>query len=178
MNTSNEIKTKPTQHSVKELRSIGIQPDILVCRSVKAISEKDKEKIAMFTNVERKAVVNSTDVEDIYELPLLMAKQSLDEIVCRKLGINRKKATLDNWKSYKKNRLNAKKSINIFVVAKYGNYSESYKSLNEALKHAGFKNNLNTQIHYINSESKKSEIFKELSNAHGIIVPGGLGIEE
>ena len=175
MNTSNEIKTKPTQHSVKELRSIGIQPDILVCRSVKAISEKDKEKIAMFTNVERKAVVNSTDVEDIYELPLLMAKQSLDEIVCSKLGINRKKATLDNWKRYKKNRINAKKSINIFVVAKYGNYSESYKSLNEALKHAGFQNHLNTQIHYLNSESKKSEIFNELSNAHGIIVPGGFG---
>ena len=99
----------------------------------------------------------------------------LTKLFVDKLGIKRKKATLDNWKRYKKNRINAKKSINIFVVAKYGNYSESYKSLNEALKHAGFQNHLNTQIHYLNSESKKSEIFKELSNAHGIIVPGGFG---
>ena len=172
---ANEIKTKPTQHSVKELRSIGIQPDILVCRSEKNISNHDKEKIALFTNVEAKAVINSIDVEDIYEVPLILHKQGLDDIIVEKLNLSCSKASLDSWEKYKNNRMNLKNKVCIKIIAKYGNYSESYKSLNEAIKHAGVKNGVNVEIDYIDAEKLEHSDISLLENSKGIIVPGGFG---
>ena len=172
---ANEIKTKPTQHSVKELRSIGIQPDILVCRSEKNISNHDKEKIALFTNVEAKAVINSIDVDDIYEVPLILHKQGLDDIIVEKLNLSCSKASLDSWEKYKNNRMNLKNKVSIKIIAKYGNYSESYKSLNEAIKHAGVKNGVNVEIDYIDAEKLEHSDISLLENSKGIIVPGGFG---
>ena len=172
---ANEIKTKPTQHSVKELRSIGIQPDILVCRSEKNISNDDKEKIALFTNVEAKAVINSIDVDDIYEVPLILHKQGLDDIIVEKLNLSCSKTSLDSWQKYKKKRINLKNKVHIKIIAKYGNYSESYKSLNEAIKHAGVNSGVNIQIDYVDAEKLENSDTSLLENSKGIIVPGGFG---
>lgn len=172
---ANEIKTKPTQHSVKELRSIGIQPDILICRSEKKISDQDKKKIALFTNVEAKAVINSIDVDDIYEVPLVLDEQGLDNIIVEKLNLSCKPKSLIDWKNYKHKRSNAKGSIKISIIAKYGNYSESYKSLNEAIKHAGVCCGINIDLLYVDSESLEGNDFSELKHTNGIIVPGGFG---
>ena len=172
---ANEIKTKPTQHSVKELRSIGIQPDILVCRSEKIISNQDKKKIALFTNVEAKAVINSVDVDDIYEVPLLLHSQGLDNIIVEKLNLSCKKTSLEAWKKYKDKRNNLKKKISIKIIAKYGNYSESYKSLNEAVRHAGVNSGVNVEIDYVDAEKIEEKDNSLLENAAGVIVPGGFG---
>ncbi len=172
---ANEIKTKPTQHSVKELRSIGIQPDILVCRSDKIISDQDKKKIALFTNVEAKAVINSVDVDDIYEVPLLLHSQGLDDIIVEKLNLSCEKTSLESWKKYKDKRNNLKNKILIKIIAKYGNYSESYKSLNEAVKHAGVNSGVNVEIDYVDAEKLEEKDNSLLENAAGIIVPGGFG---
>ena len=172
---ANEIKTKPTQHSVKELRSIGIQPDILVCRSEKIISNQDKKKIALFTNVEAKAVINSTDVDDIYEVPLLLHSQGLDNIIVEKLNLSCKKTSLEAWKKYKDKRNNLKKKISIKIIAKYGNYSESYKSLNEAVRHAGVNSGVNVEIDYVDAEKLEEKDNSLLEDASGVIVPGGFG---
>ena len=172
---ANEIKTKPTQHSVKELRSIGIQPDILVCRSEKIISNQDKKKIALFTNVEAKAVINSVDVDDIYEVPLLLHSQGLDNIIVEKLNLSCKKTSLEAWKKYKDKRNNLKKKISIKIIAKYGNYSESYKSLNEAVRHAGVNSGVNVEIDYVDAEKLEEKDNLLLENAAGVIVPGGFG---
>lgn len=173
---ANEIKTKPTQHSVKELRSIGIQPDILVCRSDQKISDSDKKKIALFTNVDVKAVINSIDVRNIYEIPIVLHEQGLDNIVTQKLNIKCKKPSLLEWKNYKQKRLKIKDKVTISIVAKYGNYSESYKSLNEAIHHAGVHNNVDVEIKYIDSESLKKDGKKAFKDVNGIIVPGGFGM--
>ena len=172
---ANEIKTKPTQHSVKELRSIGIQPDILVCRSERNISDKDKKKIALFTNVEAKAVINSIDVDDIYEVPLILHDQGLDNIIVEKLNLSCDPVSLDSWEEYQNKRNNIKKKINIKIIAKYGNYTESYKSLNEAIKHAGVHSGVNIDIDYIDAEKLDGKDFSLLENSGGIIVPGGFG---
>ena len=172
---ANEIKTKPTQHSVKELRSIGIQPDILVCRSERNISDKDKKKIALFTNVEAKAVINSIDVDDIYEIPLILHDQGLDNIIVEKLNLSCDPVSLDSWEQYKNKRNNIKKKINIKIIAKYGNYTESYKSLNEAIKNAGVHSGVNIDIDYIDAEKLDGKDFSLLENSGGIIVPGGFG---
>ncbi len=172
---ANEIKTKPTQHSVKELRSIGIQPDILVCRSEKIISDQDKRKIALFTNVEAKAVINSVDVDDIYEVPLLLHDQGLDDIIVEKLNLSCKKTNLEAWKKYKDKRNNLKNKVQIKIIAKYGNYSESYKSLNEAIKHAGVNSGVNVEIDYVDAEILEEKDNSLLGNSAGIIVPGGFG---
>jgi CTP synthase len=172
---ANEIKTKPTQHSVKELRSIGIQPDILVCRSERNISDKDKKKIALFTNVEAKAVINSIDVDDIYEIPLILHDQGLDNIIVEKLNLSCDPASLGSWEEYKNKRNNIKKKINIKIIAKYGNYTESYKSLNEAIKHAGVHSGVTVDIDYIDAEKLDGKDFSMLENSGGIIVPGGFG---
>ena len=172
---ANEIKTKPTQHSVKELRSIGIQPDILVCRSDQKISDSDKKKIALFTNVDEKAVINSIDVSNIYEIPIVLHEQGLDNIVIKKLNIKCKKPSLIDWKNYKQKRLKITEKVTISIVAKYGNYSESYKSLNEAVHHAGVHNNVDVEIKYIDSESLKKDGNKAFKDVNGIIVPGGFG---
>ena len=172
---ANEIKTKPTQHSVKELRSIGIQPDILVCRSEKDISDHDKKKIALFTNVEAKAVINSIDVDDIYEVPLILHKQGLDDIIVKKLNLSCDKTSLAAWEEYKNKRNNIKNKINIKIIAKYGNYTESYKSLNEAIKHAGVHLGVDINIDYVDAEKLNDKDHSSLANAGGIIVPGGFG---
>ena len=172
---ANEIKTKPTQHSVKELRSIGIQPDILVCRSEKNISDKNKKKIALFTNVEAKAVINSIDVDDIYEIPLILHDQGLDNIIVEKLNLSCDPVSLDSWEQYKNKRNNIKKKINIKIIAKYGNYTESYKSLNEAIKHAGVHSGVTVDIDYIDAEKLDGKDFSMMENSGGIIVPGGFG---
>ena len=172
---ANEIKTKPTQHSVKELRSIGIQPDILVCRSEKDISDHDKKKIALFTNVEAKAVINSIDVDDIYEVPLILHKQGLDDIIVKKLNLSCDKTSLAAWEEYKNKRNNIKNKINIKIIAKYGNYTESYKSLNEAIKHAGVHSGVDINIDYVDAEKLNDKDHSSLVNAGGIIVPGGFG---
>ena len=172
---ANEIKTKPTQHSVKELRSIGIQPDILVCRSEKDISDHDKKKIALFTNVEVKAVINSIDVDDIYEVPLILHKQGLDDIIVKKLNLSCDKTSLAAWEEYKNKRNNIKNKINIKIIAKYGNYTESYKSLNEAIKHAGVHSGVDINIDYVDAEKLNDKDHSSLVNAGGIIVPGGFG---
>ena len=172
---ANEIKTKPTQHSVKELRSIGIQPDILVCRSEQYINDHDKKKIALFTNVEAKAVINSINVDDIYEVPLILHDQGLDDIIVEKLKLKCNSTSLDSWKKYKTKKNSAKEKITIKIIAKYGNYSESYKSLNEAIKHAGVHCGVNVNIDYVDAEKLDSADFSELKNAEGVIVPGGFG---
>ena len=172
---ANEIKTKPTQHSVKELRSIGIQPDILVCRSERNISDKDKKKIALFTNVEARAVINSIDVDDIYEIPLILHDQGLDNIIVEKLNLTCDPVSLDSWEQYKNKRNNIKKKINIKIIAKYGNYTESYKSLNEAIKHAGVHSGVTVNIDYIDAEKLDGKDFSMMENSGGIIVPGGFG---
>ena len=172
---ANEIKTKPTQHSVKELRSIGIQPDILVCRSEKDISDHDKKKIALFTNVEAKAVINSIDVDDIYEVPLILHNQGLDDIIVKKLNLSCDKTSLSAWEEYKNKRNNIKNKINIKIIAKYGNYTESYKSLNEAIKHAGVHSGVDINIDYVDAEKLNDKDHSSLANAGGIIVPGGFG---
>ena len=172
---ANEIKTKPTQHSVKELRSIGIQPDILVCRSEKNISDKNKKKIALFTNVEARAVINSIDVDDIYEIPLILHDQGLDNIIVEKLNLTCDPVSLDSWEQYKNKRNNIKKKINIKIIAKYGNYTESYKSLNEAIKHAGVHSGVTVDIDYIDAEKLDGKDFSMMENSGGIIVPGGFG---
>ena len=172
---ANEIKTKPTQHSVKELRSIGIQPDILVCRSERIISDQDKKKIALFTNVEAKAVINSVDVDDIYEVPLLLHSQGLDDIIVEKLNLSCEKTSLEAWKKYKDKRNNLTNKISIKIIAKYGNYSESYKSLNEAVRHAGVNSGVNVEIDYVDAEKLEEKDNSLLENAGGIIVPGGFG---
>ena len=176
INAANEIKTKPTQHSVKELRSIGIQPDVLVCRSEKNISDHEKKKIALFTNVEAKAVINSIDVDDIYEVPLILHEQGLDDIIVEKLKLSCKSASLDSWREYKNKRSSAKRKININIIAKYGNYSESYKSLNEAIKHAGVHCGVDVIIEYIDAEKLNESSYEQLlKNSGGVIVPGGFG---
>ena len=172
---ANEIKTKPTQHSVKELRSIGIQPDILVCRSEKIISNQDKKKIALFTNVEAKAVINSVDVDDIYEVPLLLHSQGLDNIIVEKLNLSCEKTSLEAWKKYKDKRSHLTNKISIKIIAKYGNYSESYKSLNEAIRHAGVNSGVDVEIDYVDAEKLEGKDNSLLENAAGIIVPGGFG---
>mgnify|MGYP001215278103 FL=1 len=176
INAANEIKTKPTQHSVKELRSIGIQPDVLVCRSEKNISDHDKKKIALFTNVEAKAVINSIDVDDIYEVPLILHEQGLDDIIVEKLKLSCNPTSLASWKEYKSKRNNTASKINIKIIAKYGNYTESYKSLNEAIKHAGVHCGVNVDIDYIDAEKLDGNNYaKLLKNSKGVIVPGGFG---
>ena len=172
---ANEIKTKPTQHSVKELRSIGIQPDILICRSEKSIDIRDKEKIALFTNVEAKAVINSIDVEDIYEIPLILNEQGLDNIIVEKLGLECGPTSLNSWENYKRKREKINQNICIKIIAKYGNYTESYKSLHEAVKHAGVHSGVNVNIEYIDAEKLNDNNLLGLNQADGVIVPGGFG---
>jgi len=172
---ANEIKTKPTQHSVKELRSIGIQPDILICRSEKNISDHDKEKIALFTNVEARAVINSIDVDDIYEIPLILHEQGLDNIIVEKLNLSCNSTSLNAWEEYRKKRNSIKNKICITIVAKYGNYTEAYKSLHEAIKHAGVHCGVNIDVDYVDAEQLDGKDFSILEDSDGIIVPGGFG---
>jgi CTP synthase len=170
-----EIKTKPTQHSVKELRSIGIFPDILVCRSERAIPANERAKISLFTNVEGKAVISLRDVDSIYKVPALLKAQGADELVVKRFGLDVPEADLSDWEQVLYKEANPSGEVIIGMVGKYTELPDAYKSVNEALKHAGIKNQVKVKIQYIDSqdvESKGVEVFKDLD---AILVPGGFG---
>ncbi|WP_018880580.1 CTP synthase [Thioalkalivibrio sp. ALE30] len=173
-----EIKTKPTQHSVKELRSIGIQPDILLCRSTQAIPDGERRKIALFTNVEEKAVISAVDVDNIYKIPLWLHSQKLDEIVLRKLHIEAPQADLSDWKHVVNAMEFPESEITVGMIGKYVDLTESYKSVNEALTHAGVQVGTRVRIRYLDSEKlegAENEAERELEGLDAILVPGGFG---
>jgi len=170
-----EVKTKPTQHSVKELRSIGIQPDILLCRSTHAIQESERRKIALFTNVEDKAVIPVMDVDSIYRVPLLLRQQKLDDIVCEKFKLNQPPTDLLEWKNVLSSMANPTANVNIAIVGKYTGLTDSYKSLSEALTHAGIHTHTKINVQYIDSEHIEKAGTDCLNNLNGILVPGGFG---
>jgi CTP synthase len=172
---SGEIKTKPTQHSVKELRSIGIQPDILLCRADRPLPDAERRKVALFTNVEERAVISAVDVDSIYKIPLLLHAQQLDEIVVEKLGLDVPPADLGEWQQVIRDSEQRTHSVTIAMVGKYVDLTESYKSLSEALIHAGIHTHTNVNIRYVDSESIETEGTSLLDGADGILVPGGFG---
>jgi CTP synthase len=173
--TSSEIKTKPTQHSVKELRSIGIQPDALVCRSEKPLPEEQRKKIALFTNVKEEAVISAQDASDVYEIPLILRDQGLDEIIVKKLQLNVKKPDLTDWENVLLAKRNSKSIVNIAMVGKYVDFRDSYISLSEALRHAGFKTQTKIQIKYVESEEIQKHGTDVLKEMDAILIPGGFG---
>ena len=173
--TAGELKTKPTQHSVKELRSIGIQPDILLCRSGQALSDKLREKIALFTNVEKHAVIPALDVESIYQLPIALHESGLDAIVVEKLNIKAKKPNLSEWQAVVDAQNNPQRSVLIAMVGKYMDIRDSYKSLSEALIHAGIHTQTNIDIDYIESETLEAHGADCLKAYDAILIPGGFG---
>ena len=173
--TAGELKTKPTQHSVKELRQIGIQPDIIICRSERPLPEEERQKIALFTNVAPKAVISATDADSIYKIPVMLHAQMIDEIVCHKLKVKAKKANLSQWKKITKLLDKAEFEINIAFVGKYVDLTESYKSLTEALIHAGIHNNAKVKIHFLDSEDIEKNGVDALTKIDGVLIPGGFG---
>ncbi|HMB73959.1 MAG TPA: CTP synthase [Gammaproteobacteria bacterium] len=175
MRTSAEIKTKPTQHSVKELRSIGIQPDILVCRSAAALPDEQRSKIALFTNVEERAVISAMDVDDLYEIPRMLNEQGLDGIVVDKLRLNVPPADLSQWDAVVAARANPEAEVTIAMVGKYMDLKDSYMSLNEALLHAGIQTRTRINIQYVEAEDIERNGPACLNNADAILVPGGFG---
>ena len=175
MPASGELKTKPTQHSVKELRSIGIQPDILVCRSVGAMPASERSKIALFTNVAEKAVISLKDVDSIYRIPAALKAQGLDQLVVDRFGLECPEADLTEWEQVLYAESNPVGEVNIGMVGKYVELPDAYKSVNEALKHAGLKNRLMVNIHYVDSQDIESKGTQILENLDAILVPGGFG---
>ena len=177
MKASDEIKTKPTQHSVKELRSIGVQPDIIICRSERPIPYEQRKKISLFCNVDIKNVIETVDVKTIYEAPISFYNEKLDRQVLDYFNIKSKKnVNLNPWKKITKNVLNAKKFVNIGIIGKYVNLKDAYKSLDEALTHGGIANNIKVNLVRIESDKLKvSEIKKKLKNISGVLIPGGFG---
>ncbi|HEY1771968.1 MAG TPA: CTP synthase [Gammaproteobacteria bacterium] len=173
--TSGETKTKPTQHSVKELRSIGIQPDILLCRSSEALPDDARRKIALFTNVEERAVFSAPDVDDIYKIPLVLHEQGLDDIVVDHLRINARSANLSEWRRVVEARANPEAVVNVAMVGKYVNLADAYMSLNEALRHAGLHTRTQVKINYIDSEEVAKNGTGMLRGMDAILVPGGFG---
>lgn len=172
---SGEIKTKPTQHSVKELRSIGIQPDILLCRSDRPVPDNERKKIALFTNVEEKAVIASVDVSSIYKIPLWLHSQGLDDIVLKKFELDLPAADLTDWKEVVHAIEFPEVEVNVYMVGKYVELTESYKSLNEALIHAGAHTRTQVNIKYFDSETIEVNGVGMLKDADAILVPGGFG---
>jgi CTP synthase len=170
-----ELKTKPTQHSVKELREIGIQPDILLCRADRAIPEEERRKIALFCNVRPQAVIESRDADTIYRIPLLLHEQMLDEIVCHKLDLLARPADLSVWRRIVDAWEHPRAEVDIAFVGKYVDLTESYKSLVEALTHAGLHTRCRVNIHYIDSEVLEDEGCAVLADMDAILVPGGFG---
>jgi CTP synthase len=173
--SAGEIKTKPTQHSVKELREIGIQPDILLCRADRMVPDNERRKIALFTNVEEEAVISAVDVDSIYKIPGFLHGQGLDEIVCRKLGIKAPPADLSKWEKLLHDREHPAHEANIALVGKYVDLADSYKSLTEALIHAGIHTRTRLNLHYIDSESIERDGIGCLKTMDAVLVPGGFG---
>ena len=175
--SAGEVKTKPTQHSVKELRSIGIQPDILLCRTEKVLSQDIKAKIALFCNVEPEAVITAQDVDNIYEIPLLLHREGLDDRLVETLNIWTRAPRLEVWEKLVARIKNPKDQVEIGIVGKYVDLRESYKSLHEALVHGGLANAVQVALTYIDSERVEREGPEGLlGHLHGILVPGGFGV--
>ena len=171
-----ELKTKPTQHSVKELRAIGIQPDILMCRSERLIPQEMKEKIALFCDVDVEAVVTARDVKSVYEVPLAFANEGVDEIVLRLLRIDARPRDLGRWTPCCERLQNPRDEVSIGIVGKYVEYEDSYKSLKEALLHGGLAHQLKVNIHWVEAEGvSRPECERQLEEYDGILVPGGFG---
>ncbi len=170
-----EMKTKPTQHSVKELRSIGIQPDILVCRATMAIPAEERRKIALFTNVEPRAVISALDVDNIYKVPAMLHDQSLDSIVAEKLGLELPPATLNDWDHVVEAMESPEGEVTVAMVGKYVDLADAYMSLNEALRHAGIQHRQTVNIRYVDSEAIEREGASLLNDVDAILVPGGFG---
>jgi CTP synthase len=175
MAASSEIKTKPTQHSVKELRSIGIQPDVLVCRSVHPLPREQRAKIALFTNVEERAVISAIDVDDIYKIPMLLNEQGLDSIVVDKLRLDVPPADLSEWQAVVGAKANPEAEVTIAMVGKYVDLKDSYMSLTEALRHAGIRTRTRVNIQYVESEDIQTEGTGCLQEVDAVLVPGGFG---
>jgi len=173
--TSGETKTKPTQHSVKELRSIGIQPDILLCRAAAPLPQDARRKIALFTNVEERAVISAPDADDIYKIPLILHEQGLDDIVVDHLRVNARSANLAEWRRVVEAKANPEAAVNVAMVGKYVNLVDAYMSLNEALRHAGIHTRTSVKIHYIDSEDLVKNGTGTLRGMDAILVPGGFG---
>ena len=176
INASGELKTKPTQHSVKELRSLGISPDVLVCRSEQELPKDEKKKIALFCSVPNESVISMHDVDTVYSVPILLNKQKVDKTIIEKLKIKAKQPNLNDWKRVVKAKLMPEKEVNISFVGKYTELKDSYKSINEALEHAGIKNKAKVNINFVEAENISSKnIKKTLKNANAVLVPGGFG---
>ncbi|MDA8224963.1 MAG: CTP synthase [Betaproteobacteria bacterium] len=170
-----EIKTKPTQHSVKELREIGIQPDVVLCRGDRPLPEDERRKIALFTNLEANAVISVHDVDSIYMIPGMLREQGLDDIVCRRLGIDAPPADLSMWNGLVEALEHPQHTVDIAMVGKYVGLTESYKSLSEALIHAGIHTRTQVNVHYIDSEQLEQDGVGALAGMDAILVPGGFG---
>ena len=175
LKTSGEVKTKPTQHSVKELLSIGIQPDILICRSEMGIPAHERHKIAMFCNVSENAVINMKDVDSIYKIPALLKSQYLDQLVVDRFHFDVPEADLSDWEQVLYQQANTTGEVTIGMVGKYVELHDAYKSVNEALKHGGLKNRLQVHIKYIDSEDVEVKGTDVLAGLDAILVPGGFG---
>jgi len=175
LSVSGEIKTKPTQHSVKELRSIGIQPDMLLCRAERSIPDAERRKIALFTNVPARAVISAVDVDSIYKIPGLLHEQELDEIVVEKWNLNLPPADLSQWDKVVQGLENQDAEVTVAMVGKYVDLTESYKSLSEALIHAGIQTRTRVNIRYVDSEVIETDGTAELEGVDAILVPGGFG---
>lgn len=175
LQTSEEVKTKPTQHSVKELLSIGIQPDVLICRSSIALPVNEQKKISLFCNVPEKAVISLKDVDSIYKIPQLLKSQGLDEFVVERLGLKCKEADLSEWEQVIYQEANSVGEVTIGMVGKYVSLPDAYKSVNEALKHGGLKNLVHVNIKYIDSEDLEKNGVDALEHLDAILVPGGFG---
>jgi len=172
---SGEIKTKPTQHSVKELRGIGIQPDVLLCRTRHQLPEEQRRKIALFTNVEERAVITAVDADDIYKIPMLLHEQGLDAIIVDKLRLEARPTDLTEWRQVVNAKANPDGQVDIAMVGKYVQIRDSYISLNEALTHGGIKSRTRVNIHYVESTDIEQHGTRALEGMDAILVPGGFG---
>ncbi len=170
-----ELKTKPTQHTVQKLREIGIQPDALLCRADRRIPDDEREKISLFTNVPEYGVISMWDVNTIYKVPRVLHEQGLDQLICTKLQLNTKSADLKRWDTLVNEVENPKTEVTIAMCGKYTDLSDSYKSLNEALRHAGIHNHARVNIEYVDSETLDADGIRQLSQYDAILVPGGFG---
>jgi CTP synthase len=173
--TAGETKTKPTQHSVKELRSIGIQPDVLICRSEKPLEVSDRVKIALFTNVEKEGVISLQDAKSIYEIPMILHAQGVDELVCKKLGLEAKPADLSEWQQVLKAEAASQRTVKIGMVGKYLGMGDAYKSLYEALMHAGIHTRTKVKLIYLDAEKIEEEGTAALADLDALLIPGGFG---
>ena len=175
LRAAEEIKTKPTQHSVKELRSIGIQPDVLLCRCERMLSESERKKIALFTNVAQEAVISAVDVDNIYKIPLFYQRQGLDRIVLDRLGLKAGAADLSDWEDVVERRARPEAEVTVAMVGKYVEHADAYKSLNEALLSGGLADRVRVRIRPIDSEQIEQQGLDALKGADAILVPGGFG---